>query len=53
MDKDERIRIIDIYPGRVTSHPQDLHIRNDQSLLFVTDGNLAPGVGLYLLECPQ
>ena len=53
MDKDERIRIIDVYPGGVTSDPQSLHIRNDQSLLFVTNGNLAPGVGLYLLECPK
>jgi ELWxxDGT repeat protein len=53
MDNHGQTRLIDIYPGNVTSDPGYLHIRNDQSLLFVTDGNLAPGVGLYLLECQQ
>lgn len=53
MDKKGRTRVLDIYPGRSQSRPKYLHIRNDQSLLFVTNNSHhAPGVGLYQVECP-
>jgi len=54
MDKSGRTRVLDIIPGRSQSSPSFLHIRNDQSLLFVTnDSYHAPGVGLYQVECPN
>ncbi|HID03211.1 MAG TPA: hypothetical protein EYP18_08400 [Desulfobacterales bacterium] len=53
MDKAGRIRVLDILPGGAQSWPKYLHMRNDQSLLFVTNNSRhAPGVGLYQVECP-
>ena len=53
MDKEGRTRVLDILPGRPQSWPQFFHIRNDQSLLFVTNNSWhAPGVGLYRVTCP-
>jgi ELWxxDGT repeat protein len=53
MDKAGRVRWVDVFPGRTGSQPSYLHIRNDQSLLFVTNNSrVAPGVGLYQITCP-
>jgi ELWxxDGT repeat protein len=53
MDKEGRTRVLDIFPGIQQSWPEYLHIRNDQSLLFVTNNyRYAPGVGLYQVTCP-
>lgn len=53
MDKQGRTRQLNINAGPASSNAKYLHVRNDQSLLFVTsNGQVAPGVGLYRLVCP-